>query len=184
MLPLALFAAQEITPLDASDPYTAQTEATPKVVSVRVVAGFGAGDFGLAGRIGVQDEYWFARQIGFGVVAGAAAQSRILGDSSELLFVAPSLSFRSAATGSWWILVLSPGYAHREDEFTNLCFWASCDEGYTVRRQGVYFGATAGFVAHAGPVELGPLLQLDSALTDGRATGMVTLNLALGFATD
>ena len=184
MLPFAVLYAQDVAAIEASDPRTIESEATSRDFSLRVVAGFGAGDFGLAGRIGLQDEYWFARQVGFGVVAGAAAQSRIFGDDSELWFVAPSLSFRSAANGTWWIVGLSPGYAYREDEFSNLCFWAECDEGYTVRRHGVYFGATAGFVAHAGPVELGPLLQLDSALTEGRATAMVTLNLALGFATD
>jgi hypothetical protein len=183
MLPFVILAAQVLPPNEARGPAVRPREAASVDLSVRAVAGVGGGNIGPAGRAGLESDYWLSRHVGLGILGGVAIQDRIFDRSSELTFVAPALSYRSAPAGSWWLFGLSAGYAHRSDEIRSFCLWqTSCRGGSTLRRDGAYFGATAGYLGHAGPVEVGPLLRLDGAVTELGASTLVTLNLALGLA--
>ena len=178
MLPFVILAAQVLPPNEALRP----AEAAPVDLSVRAVAGVGGGNIGPAARAGLESDYWISRHVGLGVLGGVAIQDRIFDRSSELAFGAPALSYRSAPEGSWWLLGVSAGYAHRTDEIRSFCLWTSCGGGFTLQRDGTYFGATAGYLGHAGPVEIGAVLRLDGAVTELGLSTMLTLNLALGLA--
>lgn len=148
-------------------------------LGLRGLAGIGFGK-GIASGASVQLDYWILPRLAVGVGTGAG-QAGTLYSSGDAVYVAGALSVRSDAVGNYWLLGVDAGYAtgtyHYEDDNCPLFSLYEDCEFISESRKSVYFGATAGWLAHWTDLELGPVLRLQG----GAGYAGLLLNLALGW---
>lgn len=163
----------------------------------RMSAGVGGSSVGVAGRLGLQLEYWLSEHIGVGAVAAHAGLTSLSlfggGTSASYWMAGPAFAVRSHSSGTH--ALASAGFGYMRGSHTQhaqrgsfFCFDGDChDEDEPARRtqlRGIASTFSVGFAAGDGPVQFGLLgvLDLGHSMTGGELadTSMaLTLNLTL-----
>lgn len=148
-------------------------------LGLRAMAGAGVGA-GVAAGLGAQLDYWIWPRLAVGVGAGYGASGSLY-SGGDATYVAGAISVRSDGVGNYWLLGIDSGFAggssRREDpNCPTFSFYEDCHQ-ISEPRKSVYFGATAGWLAHWENFEVGPVLRAQA----GAGYGGILLNLALGW---
>ena len=169
---------------------SAPEDATTYLFSVRPSTGFGAGNVGVAQRVGVAGEYWFSDYVGLGLTGTFVSQEKIfaIDSTASAVAIAPVIAVRSAPRFGYFLATTGMGYAYvrRYDTDGNFCV-AQCRPDVLSRRSGFTVNTAVGWLFHPGAsqFEIGPVARFDAlqTLEGNRRTDYVfTLNLELGFA--
>jgi len=146
----------------APQPATVEHEPATRV-SARLSVGAGGGSVGVAGRVGLQLEYWLSEHLGISAVGALPGQTSLslfgAGTSSSYWFVGPALAARSHSSGTHALASAAVGYMDgtrtRYGEASFLCFEGDCDVEPPRRTQlrGIAAVLSAGFAAGDGPVQ-------------------------------
>lgn len=148
-------------------------------LGVRAMAGVGVGA-GVALGLGLQLEYWLWPRLAVGVGAGYGASGGLY-SGGDAAYVAGAISVRSQGVGNYWLLGIDSGFAgghsrYEDPECPTFSFYEDCSQ-ISEGRKSIYFGATAGWLAHWENFEVGPMLRAQA----GAGYGGVLLSLALGW---
>lgn len=142
---------------------------TPSTLLVSASAGSGGGSIGLAGRLGLQVDYWPIDYAGIGVAAGLLGQTdvRLFGSTSEgHWFVGPALSLRTSSRPRHAYVTATAGYMrghwNQPGDVRVLCLDA-CDERSAERMdlRGLAAAFGLGYRAGEGPWRVGVLGLVD-----------------------
>jgi len=163
-------------------------EPDPIVWSAHGTAGAGiASNDNASFRLGGEGEFWVGERWGLGVSGGVfdASSGGLGGTSHAASFGGPIVAFRSASSGTIATAGVSAGLSRQivVDDERGFCL-DSCPSDDDITRTvslGGYAGIGLSLLAHWGPFEIGPVLQLDVVLAKRRML-VGTLNLALGAA--
>jgi hypothetical protein len=147
---------------------------TPSTWLVSASAGSGGGSIGLAGRLGLQLDYWPSEHAGIGVAAALSGQTNlnVFGSTTEgHWLVGPALSLRTSSSPGHAFVTATAGYmrGHWTDpgELSLLCA-EDCDvrraQRLALRGLGGAFGL--GYLAGESPWRVGVLGLVDLMVPD------------------
>ncbi len=167
----------------------------PTAFSARLSAGSGGGAVGIAGRLGVELDYWPSEHVGIGAVGaltGEVSAQLFGGTRSSYWLVGPAVAARTDASGTHGVFSAALGYMHgQRTELGELDWWCdgACEDDEPERAEMHGLGAVlgAGFSGGDGPLNFGLLALLDvldpaagSELEDTQLTLTLNLTLTLG----
>ena len=177
LLGLAPVVSHADEPSSASIEPPAHRATIDYAVRAGIGVGLGSGDHGGIGtRAGVEGDWWWSHHVGVGARASRFANTDVFNASCEVYAFAPTVSLRTSPmrSRSYGVLGLGLGYARVLQSSTS----GGLLGGKTTHRSSdaVYASVSAGWLFHHGPIELGPMLQLEAT----PQTQVATINFVVG----